>query len=365
VGFLVGWLEDQERNRVRDVIVAWTDGAAHADTLAPLEGFRWIPVGGERATRPALERSILQKEAEAALLLSPRYAFDGEGELILRRLDPSWKRRLEHHLTQAARLERARARGLTPEALAGLDASVELAETSPLPQAHGRDAEKIVAVVVAILLLMTLFVTGAYMGIGITGEKHARVTEVIVSAVPAQAWIDGKIAAYTAVGFLQTSIWAGAAVAFLGVTAWTLPASLDLGFVVLAASYAALGFLFYSGLFALIYATIKDLQSTSKFQAYLYFLPFVPVLVMGPALENPEVAYVVALSLLPPFAPILMPMRAAIGGTALWEILVGLALLVVAVYYVRLAAGHAFRIGMLMYGKELSLPELVRWSREA
>jgi hypothetical protein len=35
------------------------------------------------------------------------------------------------------------------------------------------------------------------------------------------------------------------------------------------------------------------------------------------------------------------------------------------VYFLRLAAGHAFRIGMLMYGKELSLPELWRWARRS
>jgi hypothetical protein len=29
----------------------------------------------------------------------------------------------------------------------------------------------------------------------------------------------------------------------------------------------------------------------------------------------------------------------------------------------RRAAGAAFRIGMLMYGKEISLPELWRWAR--
>lgn len=364
-GFFMGWIEDQERNRERKMLVAWADGVARPDTLPPLAGFRWLYVSGDSAARPALEQAVKEKQAEAALVLSPQYAFDGESDLILRRLDPGWKRRLERHLTEQARLARATAAGMSADALERLDAPIVLAESSPLPRAGGSDADKIMVFVVGFLLLMTIFVTGAYMGIGITGEKQARVTEVIVSAVPPQAWMDGKIAAYTVVGFLQTAIWSAASLAFLAITAWTLPESLNTGFVILVVAYAALGFFFYSTLFALIYATIKDLQSTSKFQAYLYFLPVIPFLFTGSVIDNPEATYLVIMSLLPPFAPLLMPMRAAIGGAALWEIVTGLVLLAVAIYYVRLAAGHAFRIGMLMYGKELSLPELARWARES
>ena len=70
-----------------------------------------------------------------------------------------------------------------------------------------------------------------------------------------------------------------------------------------------------------------------------------------------------ALSWVPLFSPTLMPARMALGAVAPWEHAIALVLLAAATWLMRLAAGHALRIGMLMYGKELNLPELVRWAR--
>jgi hypothetical protein len=52
-----------------------------------------------------------------------------------------------------------------------------------------------------------------------------------------------------------------------------------------------------------------------------------------------------------------------VNGAAPWEVATGLVILLVSFHFVRLAAGHAFRVAMLMYGKELTLPELWRWAR--
>ena len=364
IGVFTAWLEDREEGRAKRVAVAWTDQPVGAPELPDLEGFQWVPLEGDSARREAIQERLESKDLEGAILLPARYAFEGGAELLVRRLDARWKRSLEGHLTTEARVQRAAQRGLTNDDLEALDAPVTLAESSPLPQPSGK-GERIVGVAVLVFLLLTIFVTGAYMGVGITGEKQARVTEVIVSAVSPQAWIDGKILAYTAIGLLQTGIWGVSGALFLVFSVWAFPASLKLTFLPIAFGYTILGLFFYTSLFACIYATIKDLQSTSKFQAYLYFLPLVPMIVLEPALSSPEELYIVILSLLPPFSPMLMPMRVAIGGTAAWEIVAGLVLLVAATYGMRRLAGHAFRIGMLMYGKELSLPELLRWAKES
>lgn len=70
------------------------------------------------------------------------------------------------------------------------------------------------------------------------------------------------------------------------------------------------------------------------------------------------------MSQVPLFSPMLMPMRMMVGAAQPWELALGLVLLTGSALLFRRAAGAAFRIGMLMYGKELTLPELWRWSRE-
>ena len=143
---------------------------------------------------------------------------------------------------------------------------------------------------------------------------------------------------------------------FRSVNPWTLT---------VFGAFAVLGFAFYVAFFALILATVKDLQSTQKFQAYLIIVPMLPLFFLDALLEHPDATWVALLSHLPPFSPIMMPMRVALGGAQPWEPFAALVLLVAGAWLMRKAAGAAFRIGMLMYGKELTLPELVRWARQS
>ena len=56
-------------------------------------------------------------------------------------------------------------------------------------------------------------------------------------------------------------------------------------------------------------------------------------------------------------------MRIALGQAPSWQIATGLVLLAATVWWMRGVAGTAFRVGMLMYGKDLNLPELMRLAK--
>jgi ABC-2 type transport system permease protein len=202
------------------------------------------------------------------------------------------------------------------------------------------------------------------MGIGITGEKQARSTEVILSAVTAQAWVDGKIVGYTLIGLMQVVLWIAAAVVIAVLTSFPLSANASPGLVASSLALFVAGLGLYAALYGMIYATIKDLQSSSSFQAYLFFIPFIPMFFMEGALRAPDAGWVVAVSQVPFFAPFLLPMRMTLGAVAPWEVPLALALCLATAWLLRGVAGHAMRVGMLMYGKDVSLPELLRWSRE-
>lgn len=203
-----------------------------------------------------------------------------------------------------------------------------------------------------------------YMAIGISGEKQQRVTEVVVSGVRPESWVDGKIAAYALIGLLQAALWGIALVLFAGMLGMTLVLQLNAALLGVVVAFAGIGFVQFCALFALVMATVKDLQSTQKIQAYLFFVPVVPFLFAEGVLRTPDATWVVAMSQFPLFSPTLMPMRMMLGATHPWEAPVALLLLVASTMLLRRAAGAAFRIGMLMYGKELTLPERWRWARQ-
>jgi ABC-2 type transport system permease protein len=70
------------------------------------------------------------------------------------------------------------------------------------------------------------------------------------------------------------------------------------------------------------------------------------------------------LSWIPTFSPMLMPARIALKAASPLEWIGALLVLVAATHFMRLMAGNAIRVGMLMYGKELNLPELLKWAQE-
>lgn len=346
----------------RTVAVVWPSGVA--DTLSARSGYRWTYPRGADATDAALRAALAAKRVDAAVRLSAGWERGEPVELLLRRELPGAAGAIGAHLREAARPLRAASHGLGAAALAALDDSVRMRATVTVPGAGGSRADRVAAVVLLLSLLVTIFATYSYLMIGIAGEKQARFTEVVVSAIPAQAWIDGKLAAFTLVGLIQLVVYVGSAIGLALGTRFPLPGGFSIATVAGATLLTVFGLLFYNALIALVMATLKDLQSSSSFQGSFVMLPFLPLVFLGPVLATPDAPWLSVVSLLPPCAPLLIPTRMALGAVPAWEFTLGLVLLALAAWLMRGAAGHAFRLGMLMYGKDVTLPELWRWAKE-
>ncbi|MGH6959002.1 MAG: ABC transporter permease, partial [Dongiaceae bacterium] len=334
-GFLIGWFKARDEKQVHKVAVVAHEpsGRIREQPLPARKGFEWaVPPAAER-TREGLLAAVRDKRYAGAVLLPAGFAEQGGVEVIVRRSAPGWKKRLEQEVQAQARRERAVALGLDTAALARIDRPLTTTEVVAIPAGRVSKVDRFAAFLIVTLLIVTLFVSTSYMAIGITGEKQARVTEVIVSAIPPQAWIDGKIVAYTVIGVAQAILWVGVpALMPLFLPALPPPSGVNPAMLAVSAVLFVLGMMLYVSLFALILSTIKDLQSTSKFQAYLYFLPVIPFWFLEPAIENPDSPWVVIISQIPFFSPFLIPGRMTVGGVAPWEIALAIVLLLIGVW---------------------------------
>lgn len=243
--------------------------------------------------------------------------------------------------------------------------SVSYHERGELPATR---AEKILVFVFLVMLLSAVMTSFAYFFVSITSEKQARVAEQIVSAIPTQAWIDGKILGISGHGLksvLYIALFGGLALLALQQFAPELFAKAgaiagDKLWVGLA--FVLLGILFWSAFMAGFAATIDDPNNSAR--STVMFIPMLPVMLAFFTVDQPELGLVTFLSWFPVTAMAFMPLRYALVDVAWWEVAGSFALLALLTFYMRRYASRIFRAGMFMYGKEPSWRDMWRWMRE-
>ena len=190
------------------------------------------------------------------------------------------------------------------------------------------------------LLFVSITTYGQWVLLGVIEEKATRVVEVLLATLPPYQLIAGKVVGIGLLGLLQLSLvilLAWPEIALTG--SFDIPegAFADVGAVVL---WFALGFAFYAVAFALGGALVGR-QEDAQYGS----LPIVMVLL---------VSYV------PPLTPMLMPVRAALGELAWWEVPTAAAVVVLATYgLLRLGGLYRSRIlGHLVSGNHAAAPVL-------
>jgi ABC-2 type transport system permease protein len=330
-----------------------------AEALPPGAGFLWVDPGEAGADTVALAARVRARDYDAAVVIRPGSDGRWSADVVTRREPPRWIGAVRDRIQAAARLERARALGLTPAQITSLDDPVTFrTHVSMGTKGGSRLGDFIVTFAILMLTVMVLLTGMSYLMIGISGE-----TEVVISAIPAQAWMDGKIIAFTVVGLLTGVVWAASLVLIAAPLAFQIPGSVNALNLLLTTVLAVLGLYLYNAMIAGLMASAQSLQSASSWQSTFLMLPFIPFFFIGALLENPDSVAIMLLSWFPLFSPVLLPVRLVQGAVQPWEIVLASALLVAACWAMRVLAGRVFRLGMLMYGKDMTLPELIRWAR--
>ena len=197
----------------------------------------------------------------------------------------------------------------------------------------------------------------------ITGEKNLRVSDVMLSTIPAQVWIDGKIAAITLLGVKTIVMYLcyitiGAAMLTERIGVLGAGGLLSFSTVGWVALFSIAGLALWNSFFAAAAATATGDYGSARRTLILF--PIATYVVCFVGIDNPENWFMQVLSFVPFSAAIAMPLRIVQGGVPLWQVLVSLAALLAGAVAMRTLAGAIFRTGMLLHGKSPSLLRLVR-----
>ena len=241
------------------------------------------------------------------------------------------------------------------------------------------DPEFVVAYMGAFLLYMVIMLYAVAVMRATLEEKTNRIVEVIISSMKPWHLMLGKILGVGAVSMTQMGIWllSGVLMFTMGlpmlISARPEMASMaeaieflpGFGLLALFVGYFVFGFFMYSALYAAVGAMCNSDEEAQQAQWPIIMLLIIPIVMVTNVIENPSSTIAITLSLVPLFSPILMWGRVAGGGVPAWQIGLSFVLMLFAIFAIAWVAGRIYKVGILMAGKRPTLPELLRWIREA
>jgi ABC-2 type transport system permease protein len=224
------------------------------------------------------------------------------------------------------------------------------------------------AYLMAFVLYFAVVFYGVNVAHSVVAEKTSRVFEVLLATAKPESLMLGKLLGVGAVGLTQIGVWIAFLLLLSQSSLWT---TLSLGglaafgvtplrliFFVL---YFILGFFFYSALSAGLGATVSQESEVQQFNMLIVLPQVLALVLILYILSNPGAWPVVVLSLFPPCTPIVMSLRMAAMAVPAWQLALSLVLMVLSIYGMVWVASRIYRVGILMYGKRPTLPEILRW----
>jgi ABC-2 type transport system permease protein len=327
-----------------------------------------IPPAGLAALRADLKRRIEKKKLDAYLLIDAASIEKGELEYRAAAVsDFYYQERLQSHVNRALLGERLAERGIAPETIRELKKRVSI-------DAKRIDEKNTGGFLVSLLFFVFLYATLIQYGFinlrGVIEEKSNRIVEIIISSVRPSELMLGKIVGIGLVGLTQYAIWSilamnltllsGAGIAALsGVEIPVIPVS-TLAYFVL---FFLLGYFFYASIYIAIGAPFNTEQEAQQL-AMIPTMMIVSIWAFWPVVtNNPNSTISTVLSLVPFLTPMIMFFRVTLAPVPAWQILASVGIMLASIFAMAVVAGKIYRVGILMYGKKPTVPEIWRWAR--
>jgi ABC-2 type transport system permease protein len=254
----------------------------------------------------------------------------------------------------------------------------------------------ILAGIMGLLLYVTLLLYGSQVMNGVIEEKSSRIIEVIISSIKPYQLMLGKILGVGMVGLTQFLLWIVLTIGLSQVASkfyQTSPIQQKMEQVKKAdpkvakeindASpmaevtkviestniplvvggflfYFLFGYLLYSSLFAAIGSAVESATEAQQF-TFIVMLPIIAAFMMAQfTMQDPDSTMAFWASMIPFTSPINMMVRLPYGVPA-WELATSMTLLVLGFLACSWISARIYRIGILMYGKKVTVKEMSKW----
>lgn len=255
-------------------------------------------------------------------------------------------------------------RAVTP-----IDFDMRRATNDPKKETSGI-AAFLLSFMMVFFIYFTLIIYGIYVMRGVLEEKSNRIVEVIVSSVKPFHLMLGKIVGIGAVGLTQIAIWLGFALVFsapqvamaLSISSGSLP-KISTASLVFLPVYYILGYFLFATIYAGIGSMFNSEEDAQQLMGVANLFLIAPMILLMPVMKNPDGMMSTVLSLFPFFSPILMYLRIGVQMPPAWQIALSIAIMLATIVLMIWLVAKIYRVGILMYGKKPTIPEIARWLR--
>jgi ABC-2 type transport system permease protein len=225
---------------------------------------------------------------------------------------------------------------------------------------------------VGLLIYLMLITYGQVILGAVVEEKETRIAEILFSSVRSFTLMMGKLIGVSLVALTQYGIWAIVFTLFaiygvgmlasqgVPVSLPSIPLSLVLYFII----FFLLGYFIYATIYALVGAMVTTAQEGGQIALPIIFLLMIGFYMAFPVMRSPNSSFAFWVSMFPFWSPITMMVRIVAQRPPFWEIALSILISLVTGLLLLWLAARVYRIGMLMYGKRASIPEVIRWVRQ-
>jgi ABC-2 type transport system permease protein len=332
--------------------------------------------GNKQADDKQAKQKIADKEISGYLELTddpasgfPKVVYKSEGSMEF-----SLKGKLQTGLQLIKQDMILKDAKVAPDLMAKVQAPVQIetVQISTNDQSAGAKTESqmVMAYVLVYVLLFLLYMGvigfGNMVAMEITAEKSSRVMEILITSVSPLKQMFGKIIGICLLALLQIAIILIVAVINLNFSSnsqlikdlnlsW---ADLKLSMLVYFLIFYIMGFFIYATIFAAVGSLVSRTEEVGQAIMPVTFLIVGAFMIAMYGLSNPTSGFVVAMSFVPFFTPLIMFLRIGMSDPAVWEIWLSIAILFASIVGLAWLAAKIYRTGVLMYGKRPSFREL-------
>lgn len=326
--------------------------------------------------RTAVDQRLNAKQIDGYIILPPDFLSNGNAEFFTRNPgDLVSQGRLVSALNRAVRQQRLIEANVDTKTRQQLFKPVELQAVKIGAGRQERDSGGSFALVfgVGLVMYIAILMYGQIILGAVIEEKETRIAEILFSSVKPFTLMMGKLVGVSLVALTQFAIWGLAFGAFAlygggllaaGGVKGNIP-SVPLSHYIYFGLFFLLGYFIYGTIYALVGSMVTTAQEGGQLAVPIILILVVSFYLFYPVSRSPDSAFSFWVSMIPFSAPVAMLVRIVTQTPPFWQIALSLLIGFGSVLAIMWVAARIYRVGMLMYGKRASIPEALRWARQA